>query len=341
MPRKPIKPLKLMLLTGIDDLKKYLGRAVNRASEDSEDHLFAFVRLAQDEFLRPALGQEILTELATQQTANSLTTANRVLIELVKQTLAWYGYYKYLDFSIGNDGENGLQEQSTDKTQPVRIGVLDKRQRASILNATHALESVLSLLYLTPTNYPAFKASAAYTEARSLVVLPTQLGTYLPHTAGSYRLFLALKPYLIRAERDELLPVLGEAQYTDFKAKYLANTLSEDEQSLAVAIGYAVAAGAYRDALFYLNVQQMPNGGLRILSDFDGIYNQKAVDPDVLQQAQQRADTEAGKYLVGLKNFLNRRLDQFPLYASSDRVLANRQGMPDNSIYKGVFRIHP
>lgn len=330
-----------MILTGIDDLKKYLGRAVNRASLENESGLFAYVRLATEEYLRPALGTDILNELHTQQTANTLTTPNKVLIEFVKQAMAWYGYRKYLDFSIGNDGENGLQEQGTSTTQPVRIGVLDKRQRASTENAANALEAALALLYGMPDNYPTFKASGTYLESLELVVMPTALGTYLPHTGGSFRLFLTLKPYLSRAERDELVPVLGEAQYVEFKSHLKAGSLTDNEKALATAVGYAVAAAAYRDALFYLNVRQTPAGSLRVLSDYDGIYQQKAVDPAVLQQAQQKADTEAGKYLTGLKNFLTRRIAQFPLYAASDRVLANKQGMPDNSPYKGVFRLHP
>ncbi|MVM36480.1 hypothetical protein GO730_00465 [Spirosoma sp. HMF3257] len=332
-----------MIIKSIDDLKLFLGRAINQATTLA--FIQPFIQLAEDEFIRPTIGDEMLNELDTQYNSsapNALTPNNRLLLTKLQRALAFYTYTKYLPFSLGNDGDNGLQEQSTDKTQPVRIGVLDKRQRESAENAATALETALLFLQRTKANYPTWTASDAFKRANALFIYSgSELTDNLPQAAGSYRLFLSLIPYLHMTENQQIKPLIGSAQFDDLKAKRIQTTaLQPVDIRLMEAVSKATATCAYARALYYLNVVQTSGGGLRILSDFDGIYNQKAVDAKLLQDAQSKADTEAAASLNALKSYLTSYADQYPLYKNSDRYqAAGPNEFPDNSTYKGIFRM--
>ena len=331
-----------MLLKNIDDLKVHLGRAVNRATTD--EFLLPYVQLAQDEFVLPAIGQPMLTELDTQYNATvptTLTTPNAALLKRLQRALAWYAYWKYLPFSIGNDGDNGLQEQATDKTAPVRIGVLEKRQRESIINASNAIESALQYLDQNKASYPTWLASDAYKATKDLFISSaTGLTEHLPFVKNSYRLFLTLQPYLRRAERQAILPLVGQPMYDELKAYQLTNVISPVTERLIYSIGAAMSVVAYADSLFHLNVVQTPAGGLRIMSEFDGINNEKAPDDKLLKEAQSLAATDATRYLKALKKYLTDYADQYPTYkASPQYATPNRYDMPNNEGYKGIFRL--
>lgn len=331
-----------MIINSIEGLKLHLGRAINQATTLA--FIQPYIQLAQDDYILPAIGAPMLAELDAQYNSvpASLSPANKLLIGELQRALAFYTYAKYLPFSLGNDGDNGLQEQSTEKSAPVRMGVLDKRQRESAENAASALERALLFLHEFAPNYPTWRQSEAYKTAKSLFVhSATGLTRYLPQAAGSYRLLLTLKPYLNLAERNDVLPLIGAAQFDALKALMLAgNPLTVPDKRLLDKVAQASATVGYAKALYYLNVVQTSGGGLRVLSDFDGIYNQKAADPRQLDQAQRRADSEAAASMTGLKAFLTAQADAYPLYKNSDRFTAeDPNAFPDNSAYKGIFRM--
>ncbi|CCH00312.1 hypothetical protein FAES_2303 [Fibrella aestuarina BUZ 2] len=329
----------MTLINDITQLKRYLGRAINKAT--TWDFILPYLELAQYEYIAPALGPEMLTELQTQLATNALTPVNRLLLELTQKALAFYAYQKYLPYAIGNDGDNGMQEQGTDATKPVRMGVLDLRRRETAENASKAIEQVLVQLFTFVEQYPTWKNSASYHAARSLFIgNATELTTYLPQTAGSYRLYTSLKTYLAEAERVGIKSLLGKAQFDALKAAQLTGNLSTAEADLLEKVGKAVATVAYAEALYNLNVVQTPGGQLRLLSDFDGIYNQKAVTGHELAEAQRRADGQAAAGLNSLKSFLTANAAAYPLYKTSSSYAApGPNAFPDNAKYKSVFRM--
>lgn len=331
-----------MIINTIEALQVHLGRAINKASTLA--FIQPYIQLAQDEFILPAVGPELLAEIESQYSSSpvSLSPANLALLTRLQRALAFYAYVKYLPYSLGTDGDNGLQEQGTQNTSPVRMGVLDKRQRESAENAAKALETALLYLYQHRQQYPTWLNSDSYKRSSALFVFSaTELTQYLPQAAGSYRLFLSLVPYLHMAETNSIRPLIGSDQFDDLKAKRVVTApLLPTDIRLLEAVGRATATVAYANALYYLNVVQTSGGGLRVLSDFDGIYNQKAVDASVLMEAQRKADAEAGGCLNALKTYLTDYADQYPLYKNSDRYQAKGPNeFPDNSGYKGIFRM--
>ncbi len=330
-----------MLLNGVDDLIKYLGRAIMSASTD--EFLRPYIVQAQEDVFERALGLPFLIHLDNLYNDEDHTPSDAYaeLIKKVQRSLAWNAYLRYLPFAIGNDGDNGLQEMGTQDTQPVRIGVLDRRQRETEKNAISSLEMVLQYLERNLSDFPEYKDSETAKAARALFVpSATVMSEFLPQIDGNYRLYLNMKPYISLAERDYFLPRLGRTQYDRLKAGLRENDLTADENDLLFQIRRALSHTAYWLALPNLQFVLQGSGQIRVLSDFDGIYNSKAVDNDTIMSLVRSAETEAKKWQNAMRSYLVKNVVKFPLYADSQ---ASKQDpinkLPDNSQYKSIFRL--
>ena len=331
-----------MLLKNVDDVIKYLGRAVMAATTDA--FLQPYIKAAQEQILCKILGPEIVEEVDTLYNGSAFGSANapvKKLIEKMQYALAWAAYAKYLPFAIGNDGDNGLQEMATDSSKPVRIGVLDKRQREAQKNAADALQNLLEYINAPGVIFNTYRNSATYTESRKLFISnAVELSEILPQVRNNYGFFLTLLPYIKLAERDYVLPLIGQNQYNDLKAVIRTANITVAQKDLAWQISRVLAHQAYASAMPDLQKTILDNGSIRVLSDFDGIYNQKALSDEQLDKLVLEAKTSAQKMTNALQAFLRRNLSDYPAYANSLQAkepAINR--LPDNSTYKKTFRM--
>jgi len=330
-----------MLLNTVDDLLTYLGRAIMSASTD--EFLQPYIAQAQEDVFERALGLPFLVHLDNLYNDHEIAIDDKYveLIEKVRRSLAWHAYLRYLPFAIGSDGDNGLQELGTDNTQPVRIGVLDKRIRETEKNAVSSLESVLLYLENNIDSFPEYRDSETAKASRALFIpSATVMSEFLPQIAGNYRLYLNMVPYIKLAERDYFLPRMGEAQYARLKAGLIANDLTMPEKDLFFHIRRALAHTAYWIALPNLQFVMLSNGNIRVLSDFDGIYNSKAPSQETVVGMVRNAESEAKKWQNALRAHFNRNISSFPLYAdslASKATPANK--LPDNDAYTSIFRM--
>lgn len=328
-----------MLLRDVQDLILFLGRAVMSATTD--DFIRPYISDAQETVLERAIGPEIIQVLETYRDAPSAIPKMDILLKKTQRALAWYAYQQYLPFAIGNDGDNGLQEMGGDNNQPVRIGVLDKRIRETERKAVQSLEAVLLYLEQNLSDFPAYKNSETAKATRALFVSSaTIMSEFLPIIDGNYRLFLNIRPYLKLAERDFLLPKIGRAQFDRLKLALVAGTLTADEKELLFAIRRALAHTAYYMALPNMQFVMQGNGNIRVLSDFDGIYNAKAPNNETILSLVRTAETQAKKWQNALRSYLSRNLVKFPDYAQSQAAKEEPTNkLPDNDQYKSIFRL--
>lgn len=328
-----------MLLRNIDDLILYLGRAVMSATTD--DFIKPYINEAQETILERALGPEIIQALEAYRDTPTGDVKMDILLRKTQRALAWYAYLKYLPFAIGNDGDNGLQEMGGENNQPVRIGVLDKRIRETERNAVQALEAVLLYLEQNLSDFLDYKNSETAKATRALFVSSaTIMSEFLPIIEGNYRLFINIRPYLKLAERDFLLPRIGRAQFDRLKTALVAGTLTADEKELLFAIRRALSHTAYYMALPNMQFVMLGNGNIRVLSDFDGIYNAKAPDNETILSLVRASETESKKWQNALRTYLSRNFEKFPDYALSQaakEVPTNK--LPDNDQYHSIFRM--
>ena len=307
----------MAIIKDVEQAKEFLGKVLNTAT--GIEGLRAFFEEAEEVELTRALGSEFVAELREM----TVTSENEPMFRVIRRAVAWYGYLKYLPFSVGSDGDYGLTEQSNDGAKSVRIGILDKRIREAGENASSSIERVLNWAF---ANRAQFESLDSYLSERECPWFRSagEFTRYLPQVAGSHRLFISLQPYMLQVE-DELINPLLSAEFSGLRAKIAeGDSLTPEEEKIARLVKYALATGTYAKAIRHLNVVLDPTGGLRILSDFDGIYNRKAVDSRMLGQMISDAGAEAEKWNSVIRKSLRKKV---------------AQGLPDQTKYTGFIRL--
>lgn len=268
-----------MIIVSNDQLTTHIGKGVISASVES-NRILAFVDFGVQKVIK-AVGAELVTALETKRAAQTLAGKYQELFTYMERTVSWYAYSKYLPFSSGTDGDNGLQETSSENTQPTRIGILDRRQRACDENAANSFEAMMVYLFANSADFAEWNGTPAFEAYNSLIVRnATELTAALPSVNGQYKMFVSLKGW-IAEEQEELEKVTGKTLLTAIMAKLKDDSLKNSEFYLK-AWKYAaryVCKKAFHNALPELQVVQTGNG-LRVLSEFDGINNQKAPTPE-------------------------------------------------------------
>jgi hypothetical protein len=324
------------LIKSTTQLREHLGTLWS-ASTDISKGFDTFLEMAESRYIVRAIGSEMYDELCAQNSANSVSDANKPLLKLIQDAVAFYAYALRMPFAAGTDGDLGLQESEGERTKVMRISLIQKRAEAAPEYASQAIEDALTLLFSRPEDFTAWKDSATATEAsRSFIRNGRELGVALPASRGSHRIFLALREYIAEAERRTLIGTLGKSYYADLKARHREGTLTEAEQGLLPYIQRALAHTAYSEALITLIIVQQPDTGLRILSEFDGINNRRALTPSDSEEYRREFNNLAETYRRELKAFLDENAGEFPDYQGNVRT---RRFPPDNSKYKSAIRL--
>ncbi|MCP1384440.1 DUF6712 family protein [Runella salmonicolor] len=332
----------MKLITTTEQLRSFLGAAYS--ASDDINRIMPYLDLAEDNVIAKALGPELLTYLKDTVAPNE-SAANehyKYLLGLIRRAQAFYGYAAYLPYATGNDGNNGLQETKTEKTQPVRQAMLEKRIAATAENAATSLESALYLLFTKAENYPTFATSATYLAACELFIRnATELKKACPYTRGYYRLYLSMREYMEERQRKSIVPALGADYCEQLLEAQKNDDLTEAETRLMPYIQRALGYAAYEDSMMFLNVVQLPSGGLRVLSEFDGINNQRALsDQDKLFCEYKRTvGLEAEANLKELKRYLDAHADELPDYIPTPVENRGQTWPVDNTKYKTIIRL--
>ena len=303
------------LITNTATLQTYLGAAYS-VSHDITNSIEPFIGLAKEEYIEKAVSPELITYLEAVPAWPSANAYDNKLHALVCRALAFYGYYVYINgYATGRDGNNGLEETNSKNATPIRQSMLEKRIEASLASAAFALEQVLQLLFSQPSRYPAWQASETYLTAANLFIQNgEQLKAACPPTFGHYRILFTLKPYMIETQRRVFLKLLGKPLHDSILQNTKTNTLTPPQKLLLPYIQRALAYHTYYDALPYLNVVQTVKGGLRILSEFDGINNRKSVVGDDFLNYHKKVHVMSESYERELKTYLQTNAAQFPDY---------------------------
>ena len=329
------------LLTNTAQLRSFLGAAYS--ASDDISRIMPYIDLAETTYIERAIGPEFLATLKTAaDNENQASDIIKYMLGLVRRALAFYGYWMYLPYATGNDGDNGLQETKTERTQPIRQAMLEKRLASTADIASKALESVLFILFSESSNYPTWESSGTYQAACELFIRnASELKSACPYTRGHHRLFLSMRDYLAERQRKSIVSALGETFAAGLLQRMRDDELSDDEKRLMPYIQRALGYSAYADALLFLVVVQLPNEGLRVLSEFDGINNQRALtdQDDIFCKYQSKIALDAESYQRELKRYLEANADSFPDYIPTPQENKPKTWPIDNQQYKTVIRM--
>lgn len=124
------------------------------------------ITLAQDKYIRTAIGEALYIELLTQVKNNTLTALNTTLLNGndqlfrgIKPALAWWtanNVYPYLHSKIS---PTGIQSRSTEDALSISGSELEVRRNLAKGNGEYYVQQLICFLQENDTDYPLFRDS--------------------------------------------------------------------------------------------------------------------------------------------------------------------------------------
>lgn len=316
-----------MLFKDIKQLKMYMGGIQRNMNWDTFE---AFVREADQFFTRKEIGKELLDALSEKVIADSTelaqgtTDKEKELIDILRISVA--GYTDFLSsyrliLSTGDAGKTMNTAAGT--TAPTKWSAIGSMQ-AALSRGDMAMEDALVYLEKNADDFEAWKDSDFYTVFNDCYVrTATQLTESFPFAKNSRRIFMNLKPELIKAQGTTLNQVIGAEFNAAMMERIGAADLTAEEKVLLQHIANVVALRAVSEAIPYLNI----NENWRLVSQIDG-YGDETILPDSRRDEIAVAVGEALELSKNqLVNYLHSKAsaEVFPLYFNSSLYAARAE----------------
>jgi len=308
-----------MLINKNDTLKSLLGGI------QSEMHWKTwgpFVADAENDHIIRAIGQELYDYLLTKvdPVTDALTGSTRenALIKKLRTTL---GHYTEMESALSilvQKGDGGLAIATPPSMQAPGKWMIVGKISESRDKADRHMEATLQYLEKYKADFPAWTESSAYTITHSLFLgSATEYTEYFPAVRESRRLYVALRGFVVKSEKDFILPLLGDALFRAWKTRLLTSDPWTDLELEALnLLRTALANDAFRRGMPYLNL----NSDFRLVSETDGIRNEDVLNDAKINAIRSDTDKESAEYANRLKRLLDKKASAtiFPEYFASD-----------------------
>ena len=303
------------------------------------DTLRPFLKQAEEGILVDLLGQTTYSALLE----TTLTEVQQKLREMAEVVVVWHGYlsaFVSLTYNVSNSGVN----RSTPKdTEILRRWEIDAILGDAAVKADQAIERMMAYLEAQAADFGSWTSSPEYLANYAFFIPNAQiLGEALPEAKSTYRLFLVLKNYFNRVERQTVKVLMGPL-YEGFKMKFRNLTaLSDAEKEALLYAREYVAAQTMVDALPFLRVQFAADG-VRLVQTIYNIHDEIPVNMADLEALRNELRGRANQARDDLRGYLNQNASAtvFPSYFSSSNYSAPNSRTwktPDNS-GKRSFRL--
>ncbi len=297
------------------------------------------MRLAEEEFIIPVLGDQLFQDLQQQvdnSPAQDITDTD--LLDKVRMALAFLCYYKELPFLHTTITDAGLRNITTDKVQGAyRYQYEDLKQNlenAGLLG----LEKLFEYLMENAGTYVDWAGSTAYKRLnRNLIRTGSEFTGYY-YLFQPNRTFFALQPIMQEVEDLYISSTIG-GPYFDF-----LKTLRDPSPDEAIVIEFlkkAIANLTIYKAIAKLSIKIRPEG-LTVMLGGPDRSPQGEVSASVQQLEDLRIDTfkDGNSYLDQAKAYLNENAspDVFDDYFASSFYVDPTIAVDDiNDTMNGMF----
>lgn len=293
----------LTLIATIDDFRQHV--ALNKsADEDYFAQLQPDLLLAEDDYLRPALGAEFYDELL----AAPASAATDRLRQLLASALANLTMVSYVDFAQVQISGSGVQIISTEREKTAFQWQINALKASYSRKGNNGLEKALAYLESHADDFPTWATSDTAKAARGQFITSASAFSESYNISNARLTFLALGSLLRKTERFRLEPALGTDFYDELKLQLRDGDLSAENEKLLddylrPALAHLVMAQAIGELGFALNGSALE---LNVYRPDDS--NGKESDPGLTQLLDMKADQaldDGERYLRQLAKHLN------------------------------------
>jgi len=294
-----------MLIKTKEELKKYISTMHKNTSHET---LLSFIEQAEFKYVMPFVGPELMEELQEAYDAGTLNEAQQALMKLLGKAIAFYAMLDALPFLNASIGDAGVMENQNGGAAPARQWVYHHLENSTSTNADVFLDLALGHLEKHKDVFASWSESEAYQESKSLYINTTAELSRLTNLQGSRRAFMALQPFILRAEEFYIEPVLGFDLHKQLKDSLLdLAAQSEPQRELLRLVKRALAQYALVESVPELAFTHT-GAGLKVLNENDGIRQRQSISMEERVNMASLARSRAEIYMEDLRRFLDAQM---------------------------------
>lgn len=289
--------------------------------------------LLAQKFVRDVVGNSLYDTILEHYTNNTLTIPEQQLFPFIQNVMVNFTMIFFCDAGQLEISNAGLQlNLSKERKTGFQWQILDLKKHYK-RKAFSALESLLNFLYNSlSTDYPTWHNSDNKKKYCSDFFLDATQFSSFYNIHNDFAFFLQLKPHLVYAGDDCILPILGDALSEDIKTKILNNNLSSNEKILLKYIQKALAYKTIAIAIPQL-ISHLDEFGIseNYFSSSQTINASEPARNEFVSLLLRDCDKKGDTYLYKLRSYLNNNAETFPLYTIKSNVNSisqnDRQGL--------------
>jgi hypothetical protein len=293
-----------MLIKDIKDFKEVIGGVQKSISFGTVE---GFIRTAELQNIIPAIGETFHQELSNYIGQDENVKA---LIQRLKTASGFYALAIGAPQLVTAFGDGGIIAPQTG-TVPIGKWAYVELRDSSLGQADRALEDALQYL----EKYEAKKVSNVYVfntwrnsdeytiSRKSFINSATELSEYFPAAKNSRRVYMAIRPYITRAENNFIEPLIGPELFEELKTKIAddSSTFTAEEKNLLIQLRSALAYKAFEMGIPYLNLSQ----DFRLVTETDGVKNENPATTGKLDGIKLDCQANAEIFSNKLKKYID------------------------------------
>lgn len=274
----------MALFKTTDEVKLYITIDVNTKFEK----LKPSIEFAEQEFIKPLLGDAYYAEILASYTANTLSASQIAILPYIQKALANYAGFLAVEELSVKVGDLGIQQASNQNSSPAPAWMVKDLKTKYLTTGDKAADLLLEFLELAAVIpdggveadrlYKKWYDSTANTKLSGCIVYKTSIASKYIDINNSRRLFLRLKKRIIELEQSVIKKIICGAQYDELVTAIKANTLSAEQTALLEKLEPIIAKRA-----LYVTLPMLP-----VLITADGLFLQTSND-SVIQKLQATA----------------------------------------------------
>lgn len=273
---------------------------------------------AELKYIIPAIGLAFYNELDALAAPDADQAA---AILNIQRALANYAVYLYGPKGMVQTGDAGILEHSSQNNVPTRQWVFDQLQESYHNAGETSLDFTLAWLELNKDKFLTWTGSDAYTVSNELFVSNASQLAAFTNVAESRRTYLAMRPFIRRAERQHIRELIGTELFDKLKESGLTAAYTDLIEDY---VRPAVAVFAAYNSIPELSLE-ISDEGIRFKSFNNGSRRKdKAGDTDLIQ-LYRSLEHNGEAELASLKAFLFKNADQYPEFKTS-KIWEDAQG---------------
>lgn len=306
-----------MLITEILGIKQYalLNKNMSFAS------VAPYIQIAETRYIIPIIGKDMYNDLNAAVQSNTFTSLQSEVLPYVRSVLAPMALYEAFPQLNIYVSDLGVQQNKSkeDTSAPATQWAYQEARNSYLTIGSNSAEKLLEFLQATYMSYPLWANSTSYTQYNTLLLRNNvELGQYL-NTQGSIRLYKAISPFIILAERKYISPIIGATKMQQLKLQKAANNVVDTE--LLAKVEIALAWYSLYEAIPFINVRLEANA-ITVAMVQDGIHATKSDDRRLLLRMAQENGTT---FLADVQDYWS---SQIPLPTEGH---TDPYEIPDNS----------